>query len=236
MQKDMETFLIVRVFSVKFPHGSDILIQWPSFNIPPLIPWVVKLALYLFQGLPSIDFFIVESTDYFSHCDLFIQLRLLRYYNLTSFIFLLFLEGFNWFNAVFADKKLPFAHVDKFTHDLSLDYHFLEDEAILAILVSSKTVRLLLEDFFFFQVLNFKHSLAFFVNFQVFIFDVRALVAKLGVLHFWGEVFKLFIVKIIAVSTVFRIYLLFEGLISDNAVGPARPLVASHYYNLIISQ
>lgn len=74
------------------------------------------------------------------------------------------------------------------------------------------------------------------MNFQVFIFDVRALVAKLGVLHFRGEVFKLFIVKIIAVSTVFRIYLLFEGLISDNAVGPARPLVASHYYNLIISQ
>jgi len=153
-------------------------------NIAIIIPWVVELALYLFLGFPSIDFFVVKRTDYFCHCDFLIQFGLLRHNYPTMFIFLFFLDRFNGFDMIFPDKTLVFIFVYEFMVDLLSYFHDVEGEAILAIFVSSESERLLLECFVFFLVLDFKNPLSFFVKFQIFIFNFCTFGAEVGILYF----------------------------------------------------
>jgi len=117
--------------------------------------------------------------------------------------------------------------------DLLFDFHGVEGEAILAIFVSREAERGFFEYFFFFQVLDFKNFLLIFMKFQIFIFYLCTFGAEVGMLYFGGEMLNQIIGEIIAVPVIVA---LFQRFISNNAVSPTRSIIASHYYNLIISQ
>ncbi len=123
--------------------------------------------------------------------------------------------------------------VYQLTVDLLFDFHGVKGEAILAIFVSGEAERGFFEYFFFFQVLYFKNFLLIFMKFQIFIFYLCTFGAEVGMLYFGGEMLNQIICEIIAVSVIIA---LFQRFISNNAVSPTHSIIASHYYNLIISQ